>query len=46
MMEQMRQAFHSIQTQQDELQQETLLLVDELQTNLTTVQNIAREVGV
>lgn len=46
MMEQMRQAFHSIQTQQDELQQETLLLVNELQTNLTTVQNIAREVGV
>ena len=46
MMEQMRQAFHAIQAQQDELHHETLQLVNELQANLATVENIAREVGV
>ena len=46
MMTVMRSQFDILLSQQDELRQDTLLLVNELQTNLATVQNIAREVGV
>jgi len=46
MMTVMRSQFVLLQSQQDELHQETLQLLNELQGNLATVQNIAREVGV
>lgn len=46
LMGEMRQAFTQLMEQQDHLHHDTLQLVSQLQTNLTTVQNIAREVGV
>jgi len=46
MMTVMRSQFVLLKSQQDELHQETLQLLNELQGNLATVQNIAREVGV
>ena len=46
LMGQMREAFTQLMEQQDHLHHDTLQLVDQLQTNLTTVQTLAREVGV
>ena len=46
MMTMMRSQFEILLSQQDELRQDTLELVNELQANLATVENIAREVGV